>query len=114
MIVVPAEKDPQPAAPIQPQRAIPPTVIEFPVSVERSGVQLKPRASTVFVFSDGRKIEAKRYTITYTAIEISEPRQPVVTIPLTQLDVDATTAINRQRGIELQIPKSQGELYLTF
>lgn len=114
VVVVPAERESPPATAAEPQRSLPPTVIELAVATGGSEALLKDRPSTVFVLSDGRKLEAKRYTITYTTVEISEPRKPVVSVPLSQLDVDATIAANHQRGIDLEFPKSQGELYLTF
>ncbi len=114
VVVVPAERESQPAVAAQPQRLVPPAVIDLPVVVERSGVQLRQRPATVFILADGRRVEAKRYSITYSSVEISEPRRPALQIPISQLDLDATLTTNHQRGIDLEFPRSQGELYLTF
>jgi hypothetical protein len=36
------------------------------------------------------------------------------TIPLTAINLDATTAANRGRGIDLKFPKNKSEIMLSF
>ena len=70
--------------------------------------------NTVFVYSDGKKVEAADYTITYSAVLISRPRQKTETIGLDQLDIDATLRANQARGLELRVPRSKSEIFLSF
>jgi hypothetical protein len=36
------------------------------------------------------------------------------TIPVDMLDIDATVAANRERGIDLRVPADRNEIFLTF
>jgi hypothetical protein len=63
-----------------------------------------PELATVLVFRDQRIQEIKNYAIVgKTLVVIAEERQRK--IPLADLDLDATTKLNEERGVEFQLPR---------
>lgn len=101
-----------PAAPI-PVAPAEPRMIEVsqPAIMFSSATRTPP---AIFVFTDGRRLESQNYTITDTMLTIKEPRRPAMQVPLNQLDLDATLAENRQRGLNLQLPESRSEILIGF
>jgi hypothetical protein len=58
---------------------------------------------TVLVFKDGHQVEVANYAIVGTTLyDLSDGRRRK--IPLSDLDLDATTKENDQRGIDFQVP----------
>jgi hypothetical protein len=58
---------------------------------------------TVLVFKDGHQVEVANYAIVGTTLyDLSDGRRHK--IPLSDLDLDATTKENDQRGIDFQVP----------
>ncbi len=86
-------------------------VIEMPVA--KNTLPPKPDPKTVFVFANGERLEADHYTINagFLHIAIGGERR---TVPLSSLDMNATIAANRKRGIELKIPQSHDEVTIGF
>jgi len=73
----------------------------------------KPRQPTVFVLKTGEKIEIRRYTILGGLLRLTlEGKQR--TIPLTDLDLKASTAANQARGVNLRIPTNPNEIVMGF
>ena len=72
-----------------------------------------PQQSAVFVLKDGTRLEPQRYLVTADNAYLTTDRRQR-TIPLSQLDVDATVKANRERGIELRIPVDRNEISLSF
>jgi hypothetical protein len=73
----------------------------------------KPRQPTAFVLKSGEKIEVRHYTITGGSLRLSlEGKQR--TIPLADIDLKASTAANRERGINLRIPTNPNEVVMGF
>ena len=73
----------------------------------------KPRQPTVFVLKSGERIEVRRYTITGGTLRLAaEGKQR--TIPLAALDLTASTAANRERGVNLRIPANPSEIVMGF
>ena len=86
-------------------------LIEIPAGP--SAPPAKPRQPTVFVLKAGEKIEVRRYTILGGLLRlIVDGKQR--TIPLTDLDLKASTAANRERGINLRIPTNPNEIVMGF
>jgi hypothetical protein len=88
-------------------------VIEL--SREHSSVplQTKPIPKTVFVLANGERLEADHYTLDAGSLQVvvgGEQR----TIALSALDMKATTAANRERGINFKVPQSRSEVFLAF
>lgn len=97
--------------PQQPERPLPAQVIEIPSS---SGtVDTKPQPATIFVLTNGEKVETQRYLLTASSLSLTVHRDQR-TIPLHMLDLDATIAANRDRGIDLRIPNDRNEISLRF
>jgi len=87
------------------------TVITVPGT--RSTPPSKPLPKTIFVFADGSRFETDHYMLDATSLHVVVDGQPR-TIPFTKLDLKATLAVNHNRGVDLNIPKNQSEIFLTF
>lgn len=73
----------------------------------------KPLPKTVFFFVNGEQLETDQYLLHPGVLELTangDRRE----IPLSDLDLKKTIAVNHQRGIELKIPSSKNELFLAF
>jgi hypothetical protein len=88
-----------------------PQIIEIP-GVAKSA-SAKSRPPTIFVLTDGERLEARRYTLTAETLYVTVDRQQRA-IPLALLELDVTVAANRKRGIELQIPTNSHEISIGF
>ncbi len=109
------EAPPAPSAAVQP--APNPQVTEVPQAGRNqvhAAARALPKPPTVFLLTDGRQIKAQRYTITDRFVYVTEARRNTLKIPLDDVDVDATLALNRQQGIELRIPTAASEFFLSF
>jgi hypothetical protein len=58
-------------------------------------------------------LEADHYALYPTSLHVIVGGQQR-TIALSALDMKATVAVNRERGINLNIPQSRGEVFVTF
>ena len=108
----PVATEPEPQAvyaPPKPER--PAEVIEIPVAADLK--EIKPPTPTMFVLTDGERLEAQRFVLTVSSLSVSIDRHERV-IPMQALDLDATAAANRERGINLQIPADHNEILLNF
>ncbi len=108
VIVVQNRDDNRQAAPV-PQS---PKLIELPDAKDAEGPS-KPDLPTLFVFANGEQLEARRYTLTPDSLRVEVGRQQR-TIALDKLNVDATIAANRQRGIDLKFPADGSQISLGF
>jgi hypothetical protein len=89
-----------------------PKLIELPETKE-SGTTAQAEPPTVFVFTNGERLEARRYTLTPDSLHVEINRQQR-TIPLGRLNLDATIAANRERGIDLKVPTDKSQIFLGF
>jgi len=78
-----------------------------------SAVLAKPIPKTIFVFSNGERLEADHYILYPKFLHVTADGQDR-SIPLSALDIKKTIAVNRERGINLNIPSSGSELFLAF
>ena len=90
---------------------MPAQVIEIPSASKPADV--KPMPATIFVLTNGEKVEAQRYLLTASSLSVTVQRNQR-TIPVQMLDLDATEAANRDRGIDLRIPSDRNEISLRF
>lgn len=96
------------------QAAVPPQspkLIELPDS--KNGEAAQNLGPTVFVFANGDKLESSRYVLTPDSLRVEIGRRQR-TIPLADLNLDATIAANRQRGIDLRVPTDSSQIFLGF
>jgi hypothetical protein len=101
-------RDCRPPAPVPK----PPKLIEVPQTKEADAPS-KPELPTLFVFANGERLEARRYMLTTDCLHVAVGRQERI-ISIGRLDLDATIAANRERGIELQIPTDSNHIFLGF
>jgi hypothetical protein len=73
----------------------------------------KPLPPTVFILNDGERLETRKFLLTASDLSVNVDHYRR-TIPLPMLNVDATIAANRERGIDLQIPADRHEISLSF
>jgi hypothetical protein len=93
-----------------------PKIIDIPQTtpVPRSThVRPKPAQKTIFVLANGERLESDQYTIEAGTLHVTVGGEQRA-IALNALDLQATKALNRQRGIDLKIPQSRGEVYVSF
>jgi len=102
VVYAPPERERRPAAA---------HVIEIPGAADAK--QVKPSAPAMFVLTNGERLEAQRFLLTASSLSVNLGRRERV-IPLEAVDLDATTAANRERGINLQIPADHNEILLSF
>jgi hypothetical protein len=86
-------------------------IIEIP-SDERATAR-KPLPPTIFILMSGDKVESRQFLLTASDLSIKVGRYGR-TVPLEMLNVDATIAANRERGIDLRIPTDRNEISLSF
>ena len=67
----------------------------------------------LFVLSSGERIETDRYLLSATSVNVDVNRQQR-TIPLSDVNIDATLAANHQRGLDLNIPHDSSSIVLGF
>jgi len=58
-------------------------------------------------------LEADHYSLDATSLHVEVDGQQR-TIALRTLDMKTTLAVNHQRGVDLNIPKSHSEIFLAF
>jgi len=90
---------------------LPAQVIVIPNTAKSA--ETKPLPATVFILSNGERLETRRYLLTADSVSLTLHRNQR-TIPLQMLDLDATIAENRERGIDLRIPNDRSEISLRF
>jgi hypothetical protein len=96
------------------ERQIPaasPLVIDIP-NMGKSA-RPKPRKPAIFILANGQRLESQRYTLTASNLYVTIDRQER-TIPISMLEINATVAANRERGIGLRIPADRSEIFLSF
>jgi hypothetical protein len=86
-------------------------VIEIPGAANQKAG--KPPLPAIFVLVNGERVETQRFVLTSSSLLVNIDRREHV-IPLEAVDLDATTAANRERGINLRIPADHNEVSLSF
>jgi len=86
-------------------------VIEIPGAANQK--EEKPPPPAIFVLIDGERVETERFVLTFSSLSVNVDRRERV-IPLEAVDLAATTAANRERGINLRIPADHNEVSLSF
>jgi hypothetical protein len=86
-------------------------VIEIPVDANSAAAKTLP--ATIFLLTNGERLESRRFLLTATQLLVSIDRQQR-TVPLDMLDLNATISTNRERGIDLRIPADRNEISLSF
>jgi hypothetical protein len=88
-----------------------PLLIEIPGS--RDAATAKKLPPTVFILASGERLEVQRFILTASNLSFNLDRRQR-TIPLDMVDLNATTAANSERGIDLRIPVDRNEISLSF
>ena len=86
-------------------------VIEIPGAANQK--EGKPPLPAIFVLINGERVETHRFVLTVSSLSVNIDRCERV-IPLETVDLGATTAANRERGINLRIPAEHNEVSLSF
>jgi len=73
----------------------------------------KPVPPAVFVLSSGERIEASDYVLTMHWLSVTQNEQQR-SIPMSDVNVNATLAANHERGLDLKIPENKGQMTLSF
>ena len=111
-VVVEGRTAPAATGPIEP-----PKVIELAAAPEASASKPLPptsrQAPTVFVLKNGERIESRFYLLSVQSLQV-EVGTEKRTIPVSSLNLDATIANNRLRGIDLSFPHDSNTVFLGF
>ena len=113
-VIVVGNKEPRPTAatPVEP-----PKIIEVSQSNEAAnftkGLAYGTAPATAFVLKNGNQFESCHYLLTAQFLQVDVDREPR-RIPVSDINVDATIAANRQRGIELYVPRDRNTVFLSF
>jgi len=67
----------------------------------------------IFILCNGDRLEPSHYVLTVNSLQLQQG-ETHRTIPLTAINLDATAAANRERGIDLKFPKNKSEIMLSF
>jgi hypothetical protein len=108
----PAAQQPQIVVQRTPEAPIPKgQVIEISAAANASPAKVLP--PTIFILSNGERLESRKFVLTANSLMVSIERQHR-SVPLDQVDIKATIAANRDREIDLQIPDGRNEISLSF
>jgi hypothetical protein len=77
----------------------------------QSGAVTSPAA--IFILANGDRLESGEYTLTAESVEAVQ-NGVHRTIPMSAVNVQATLAANKQRGIDLKIPANKSQMVLAF
>jgi hypothetical protein len=102
-------QSPQQQAPSAPPQS--PKLVEIPQ--DKDAPNNTAPVSAVFILSNGDRLESLRYFLTVNSLSVQQG-QTERTIPLSAVNVDATIAANRERGIDLNIPRDRTQISLGF
>jgi hypothetical protein len=86
-------------------------VIDIPSVANSKAARLQ--SPTIFILTNGERLESHRFLLSASNLSLRIDRHHR-TIPMEMLDVQATIAANRQRGIDLRIPADRSEIVLSF
>jgi len=89
----------------------PPKLIEVPQTKE--AVVTKRLPPTLFVLTNGERLESHHYLLTAESLQIEVGRHQR-TITVSDLDLDATVGANHERGIEITIPRDNNSVLVGF
>ena len=106
-VIIEERGDAQP--PIRQEPPPKPEVIEITLDANPKRARTVP--PTVFILTDGERLESRRFLLTTTNLSISIDHHER-TIPFAMLNLDATAVANRERGIDLNIPADRNEITL--
>jgi hypothetical protein len=90
---------------------IKPKLIEVPASTA-TATTAKP-LPTIFILISGEQVESRRFLLTANNLSVSIDRHERI-IPIEMLNLEATVAANRERGVDLRIPSDPNEISLSF
>lgn len=72
-----------------------------------------PNPSAVFILANGERLESNNYTLTHDSIQLMQ-NGVRRTFPMDAVNLQATLAANKQRGIDLKIPSNNSQMVLAF
>ncbi len=101
----------QAAAPEQPPKPSGMKVIDIPPDKSSHPGQPVPKA--VFVLTSGERLESDRYTMDTKYLHVAVEGEERI-VAMSAVDVQATESANRARGIDLKIPTSKSEVFVSF
>jgi hypothetical protein len=86
-------------------------IIEIPGAANAQSAKTLP--AIIFILQNGERLESRWFMLTATELFVVIERRER-TLPVDMLDIEATTAANRGRGIELRVPAERSVIFLSF
>jgi hypothetical protein len=72
-----------------------------------------PASPAIFILCNGERLESDHYLLTVDSLRVQQGGTEQK-IPLSAVNLDATIAANHARGMDLKIPKNEGQITLGF
>jgi hypothetical protein len=86
---------------------------EAPETPGKKQAPAPPAPPAVFVLSNGDRLETARYLVTVNSVRVEQDGVQR-NIPLSELNVDATVAANKARGLNIKFPTDKSQIMLGF
>ncbi len=86
---------------------------EAPETPGKKQAPAQPTPPAVFILSNGDRLETTRYLVTVNSVRV-EQNGVQRTIPLNELNVDATLAANKAHGLNIKFPTDRTQIMLGF
>jgi len=102
-----------PQAPAVDPNAPQAVIWEAPEPPGKKQVVAPPPPPAIFVLANGDKLETARYLVTVNSVRV-EQNGMQRTIPLSELNLNATIAANHARGLDLKFPTDRTQIMLGF
>ena len=107
----PEESKPGEKAAVEPPKPSGMKVIDVPPDKNSRPGQPLPKA--VFVLTNGERLESDRYTMDPKYLHVAVEGEERI-VPMNSVDLKATESANHARGIDLKIPTSKSEVFVSF
>lgn len=74
---------------------------------------IKPAPPAIFILTNGERIESDHYVLKTDSVQLQD-KGVERSIPIKQLNVNATMSENNERGLHLMFPTSTSQITLSF
>ena len=72
-----------------------------------------PKPAAIFILSNGERLESDNYILNHDSVQLMQNGAPR-TIQMSAINIQATVAANKQRGIDLKVPADKSQMVLSF
>ena len=95
------------------EQSVPEKALVIEAAGAEQAMPVRPNPKTIFILANGERLESEHYTIEAGVLRVTVDGQQR-TMPLSALNMNATKSANHERGNDLKLPASRGEVLLAF